>query len=283
MRDYGKVFCTFWTSEDTRGLSDDGKLLALYLLTTSHANIIGCYRLPNAYACDDIGWTSERVSKGFRELLANGFATRHEKSQWVVVHKFLRWNQIENPNQAKAAKKAAESIPESSCVRGLMAATLKQFCKYSEGWIDNHSRTLPEPFRNPDETVSKPETGAGTGAGTEIPAADAPVPTIAGKPPKTQAVTMKTWLDNLPDDTPVISPDDPIFTWAKKTGVPEDFMALSWEAFVGRYMSKPKKYKDWRAVWRTAVQDNWLKLWYIDRDGNYALTTVGVQAKRVAA
>lgn len=162
MRDYGKVYCTFWTSEDTRDLSDDGKLLALYLLTTGHANIVGCFRIPDAYVCDDIGWTAERVSKGFQELLAKGFATRNERSQWIVVHKFLRWNQIENPNQAKAARKAALAIPESSGVLGFMADALRKFCTYSEGWIDNPSERVAEPFRNHVETVSKPTTGTTT-------------------------------------------------------------------------------------------------------------------------
>lgn len=151
MRDYGKVYSSFWTSDDTRNLSDDGKLLALYLLTSNHTNIIGCFRLPDAYVSEDLGWATERVSKGFDELFRNGFATRHERSRWLVIHKFLRWNQIENPNQAKAARKAAESLPESSGVIGELAVALKEFCRFSEGWIANPSERVTQ-------TVSKPET-----------------------------------------------------------------------------------------------------------------------------
>lgn len=151
MRDYGKVYSAFWTSEDTRDLSDDGKLLALYLLTSDHTNIIGCFRLPDAYVCEDLGWVAERVSKGFTELFQKGFATRNERSRWIVIHKFLRWNQIENPNQAKAAKKAAEAVPDSSGVIGHLADALREFCRFSEGWIENPSERV-------SETVSKPET-----------------------------------------------------------------------------------------------------------------------------
>ena len=61
MRDYGKVQSSFWTSADTCKLSDDGKLLSLYLLTGPHSNILGCFRLPIGYVSDDLGWGFERV------------------------------------------------------------------------------------------------------------------------------------------------------------------------------------------------------------------------------
>src|SRR5436190_800173 len=70
MRDYGKVYTAFWISEDARSLSEDGRMLALYLLTCQHSNMLGCFRLTNAYAADDLQWDIERVSKGFQELLS---------------------------------------------------------------------------------------------------------------------------------------------------------------------------------------------------------------------
>jgi hypothetical protein len=47
MRDYGKVYSTFWSSDTTSPLSDDGKLLALYLMTCGHSTIAGVFRLPD--------------------------------------------------------------------------------------------------------------------------------------------------------------------------------------------------------------------------------------------
>ncbi|MBB3213441.1 hypothetical protein FHW67_002733 [Herbaspirillum sp. Sphag1AN] len=37
MRDYGKVYTAFWSSEDIRDLSEDGRMLALYLMTFKSA------------------------------------------------------------------------------------------------------------------------------------------------------------------------------------------------------------------------------------------------------
>ena len=111
MRDYGRVYSSFWTSADMRDLSDDGRLLALYLLSGPHGTIAGVCRLPDGYVCEDLGWTSRRVSEGFRELFKKGFANRCETTKWAWIRKFLAWNRPENPNQWKAARKLVSQIP----------------------------------------------------------------------------------------------------------------------------------------------------------------------------
>ena len=42
-----------------RRVSDDARLLALYLLTGQHTNMIGCFRLPDGYVSEDLAWTPE--------------------------------------------------------------------------------------------------------------------------------------------------------------------------------------------------------------------------------
>lgn len=157
MRDYGKVFSTFWTSATTRSLSEDGRALALYLITSPHTNMIGVFRLPDGYVCEDLQWSSERVSKGFQNCLVNGFATRSEPSKWVVIHKHLVWNPVDNPNQAKAALKLAEAIPLDLPSRPDVARLLVDSCA-------RFRDKLPPDIWNRFETLSKPVTG--TGAGT---------------------------------------------------------------------------------------------------------------------
>ena len=112
MRDYGKVHTSFWSSSTMRDLSEDGRMLALYLMTSPHNTIAGVFRLPDGYASEDLQWTSQRVIKGFTELLAKGFANRCETTKWVWVLKHLEWNEPENPNQKKSARKIASAIPD---------------------------------------------------------------------------------------------------------------------------------------------------------------------------
>lgn len=155
MRDYGKVHTSFWTSADTAELGDDGRMLALYLLTGPHTNQIGCFRLPDGYVMEDLGWTAERVSEGFRKLFEKGFATRDEASKWVVIHKFLKWNEIENPNQAKAAVRLFDAVPDGSGVKPALARALRDFAPRfpEEVWkpFVTLPEGLPQPFRNQEQ------------------------------------------------------------------------------------------------------------------------------------
>lgn len=103
------------------------------------------------------------------------------------------------------------------------------------------------------------------------------------KPPRTKEkdLTLAEWVLALPDDEEVIVDADPIFDWALKIGVPRDWVALAWFAFEGRYGDNPKRYTDWRAVFRKALREDWLKLWRKDsRTGGWVLTPAGEMAER---
>lgn len=148
MRDYGKVYSTFWSSQTTGGLSDDAKLLAVYLMTCSHSTIAGVFRLPDGYVSEDLGWVSERVVKGFGELLAKGFANRCETTKWVWVCKHLEWNKPENPNQRKAAAKVVLAIPDGCGWKldFMRVSAVQLGIEWTEP--QNSSGTLPKPLPN---------------------------------------------------------------------------------------------------------------------------------------
>ena len=149
MRDYGRVFSAFWQSQDIRELSEDGRTMALYLMTCPHANLIGCFRLPDAYAADDLQWSSERVREGFANLVEKGFASRDEGTKWVLIHKYLKWNGFENGNVAIAAHKAFDQVP-SMPLKALLAVALLDFgCHLKEPFI-NSLEALRKPFANPE-------------------------------------------------------------------------------------------------------------------------------------
>lgn len=114
MRDYGRVHCTFWSSPTTAGLTDKGKLLALYLMSCTHGTIAGVFRLPDGYIAEDLQWGTADVRQAFGELLEKGFANRCETTKWVWLVKHMEWNPPENPNQRKAAVKVASGVP-SNC------------------------------------------------------------------------------------------------------------------------------------------------------------------------
>lgn len=154
MRDYGQVYSTFWTSQTTSGLTDDGKLLALYLMTCPHANGLGCFRLTDGYVMDDLRWVRERVTKGFAELLANGWANRCETTGWVLISKHLYWNKPENPNQVKSVARLASMVPLNANITGALKAALDQYVATNDA---DASKQLSEAKKRlSSETVSKP-------------------------------------------------------------------------------------------------------------------------------
>ena len=148
MRDYGKVHTSFWSSQTIRGMGEDARTLALYLMTSPHTTIAGVFRLPDGYACEDLGWSSERVCEGFRELFAKGFANRCETTKWVWIRKHIDWNPPENPNQRKAAAKCAEQIPDECSWKHCFYEEYGEKLELKEPPKTNPSETVPEPFRN---------------------------------------------------------------------------------------------------------------------------------------
>lgn len=117
MRDYGKVHTSFWASDTLKDLDADAKLLALYLLTSPHTNASGAFRLPDAYACEDLKWEPKRLRNGFKTLSEVGFIAHCNATSWVWICKFGDWNKPDNPNIKKAIIKTVEAVPRNVSFR----------------------------------------------------------------------------------------------------------------------------------------------------------------------
>lgn len=160
MREYAKVYTAFWSDPSTRAMSEDARTLALYLLTCPHGNLIGLFRLPDAYAADDLQWSTERVSKGFQELFEKGFCARDSDSDWMVILKYVRWNRFENPNVAKNAAKVFLMAPPGNA-KALCAKAILKFGTYlSEEFresLETVPQTVSEPYRKPEPSLAIPE------------------------------------------------------------------------------------------------------------------------------
>ncbi len=148
MRDYGKVYSSFWSSPTTSSFSDTGRLLALYLLTCSHSTIAGVFRLPDGYIAEDLQWSIERVREGFRELSAKGFAKRCETTKWVWVVEHLKWNNLDNPNQKTSARKIAMSVPRECAWGPDFSRSAREVLTLPERTDWNHSGTVGEGLAN---------------------------------------------------------------------------------------------------------------------------------------
>ncbi|KQQ93644.1 hypothetical protein ASF77_22435 [Massilia sp. Leaf139] len=134
--------------------------------------------------------------------------------------------------------------------------------------------------------AEKPLKGEGEGQG-EL--KTSPKPPDGGLVPartKPGAVALQTFLDACAaaGERP-LRDYEPLWRYAEGAGLSQDFVALAWVEFCRRFRpggtGDAKRYKDWRQAFRKYVEGNYLKLWAIDGNGAYFLTTLGKQAQKI--
>lgn len=94
MRDYAKVAPQFWigaTGKALRKAGAEAQVVALYLLTSPHANMLGLYYLPTVYLIHETGLGEEGASKGLQRAIEAGFCSYDEASEVVWVHEMARF------------------------------------------------------------------------------------------------------------------------------------------------------------------------------------------------
>lgn len=120
MRDYAKVSPKFWigpTGKSIRKLGPEIQVLAFYLMTSPHANMLGIYHLPIAYIVADTGITFEGASKGLASLSEAGFCGYDEDSEVVFIYEMARYQIGEqlkpNDNQVEGVRREYRNLPEN--------------------------------------------------------------------------------------------------------------------------------------------------------------------------
>ena len=163
MREYGKVSPQLWIGDTGKKLRGcvEAQVVAAYLLSNPHANMIGLYYLPKMFICHETGLPIEGASKGLARCIEAGFCGYDEDAEVVWVPEMAKF-QIGDAlkagdNQCKAIQKAVDNIAETR-IRIEFAA------KYAEAFHLSVPVDNPKPLRRPLKAPSKP--GAGTGAGT---------------------------------------------------------------------------------------------------------------------
>jgi hypothetical protein len=108
---YQALFCQVWHDQKFLTLSDDAKLLFLYIISSPHSNSIGLYRLPKKYIECDLGWRSERLAIPFGILLAERFIFYHDETQLVFVRNHLKYNPVQNEKHSIACVNIVNALP----------------------------------------------------------------------------------------------------------------------------------------------------------------------------
>ncbi len=89
MRDYAKVVPRFWLGATGKALRQHGpeaQLVALYLLTSPHANMLGLYYQPLLYLAHETGLGLAGARQGLAGAVAAGLCSFDEATEMVWVH-----------------------------------------------------------------------------------------------------------------------------------------------------------------------------------------------------
>ena len=154
---YIRIATKFWQDEKARRLSDDAKLLYLYVLTSPHSNMAGYYVLPKPYVVYDLQWLPERLDKAFNELLRMGIIKYCEQNDVVFIPNFFKYNPIQNRNQAVGVARRVSELPANTLQKDFLAAVKR----FAQPFLELFAERLTEWFGN-TETETETETDTET-------------------------------------------------------------------------------------------------------------------------
>lgn len=121
MRPYSIILPSFWTGETSREIKKIGveaRSVALYLITSPHANMLGVYYLPISYISFDMGIPIEGASKALRSLCEIGFCSYDNKAEYVWIRR-MAYYQVGSKldpkeKRIKSVNKIYDSLPNLS-------------------------------------------------------------------------------------------------------------------------------------------------------------------------
>jgi hypothetical protein len=102
MRNYGKISPQFWMGKTGKSLRREGvqaQMVALYLISSPHANLLGLYYLPLSYIAHDTGLSLEDAERGLQGCVVSGLCLYDDVSDMVWVLEMARFQVAESLSQ----------------------------------------------------------------------------------------------------------------------------------------------------------------------------------------
>ncbi|EHK65976.1 hypothetical protein [Achromobacter arsenitoxydans] len=120
------------------------------------------------------------------------------------------------------------------------------------------------------------------GEESDAPSAEKP------KRERKERCSLKTFLDRCrAAGETAISGYEPLRKYVDGVELPMEFVQLAWDVFKGEHSpggtNERRLQADWRKHFLNYVTKGYYRLWYADAEGQFALTTVGIQAQKLHA
>jgi hypothetical protein len=270
----------FWSHPVLSQSPDEVRLGAIGLL--NYADDEGYFLAAPAQVRSFI-WPFDEDSTKARRVLDNlsraaYIEVREHPLQGLIgrIVNFSKHQRVDRPNPSKL-----KDYFQSTNVRRMIdeRSLLEQGTGNREQGREEEREETPPAVPPPLALASPAAQPAPVGAAPRSGSASKP----KREPKRSPEVTLAEYVAQCEErDVAPVPAGDTIFEWADSIGLPVAWLELAWFAFEQKYRegkSATKRYADWRAVFRTSLRENWLKLWWLDGE-QWKLTTTGMQAQR---
>ena len=139
-----------WDHRKFRPLSRVGKLVYMYVNTSSYGNSIGCFKAGILAMAEDMGESLKDFQEGFQEGLEMGCFKYDEDSRVVLIPKYIHHNPPNNPNVLKGWGKLFLVIPDSE-LKSECYSIIEDYCDCSS---ESLLKAFHEAFEKPPESLS---------------------------------------------------------------------------------------------------------------------------------
>lgn len=145
---FSKVDSSFWTDEKVRSWDNKTQFMALYILTNSHRNSEGLYRLPKYYIAGDLSISPKEVTRLLDKLISCNFIQYDEENSIIFINKALKYDPTKNKNHQISAAKKLNELPKTYLFNELLKAAEK----YNKSFARFLKEVKPEFFneQSPD-------------------------------------------------------------------------------------------------------------------------------------
>lgn len=157
MRDYGVVSPKFWIGNTGKALRGNApaQVLALYLITSPHANMIGVFHCPVLYMAHETGLSMEGASKALQSLIEAKFCTYEESSETVFVHRMAAFQigeQLSDQDKrCKGVEREWNNIPSAQLRQAFFAIYSGAFHLPKQAKKARGTEAPSKPLRSQDQ------------------------------------------------------------------------------------------------------------------------------------
>ena len=167
---YSKIYRKIWLDAKFRALSDDGKMLFLYLLTCPDSGTIpGLLRMGKAGLAESLEWEPGRLAKalpevfakalpkafgkafpeGFREAYPKALAVADWDARLIYLPNALKYNLPQSPNVVLSWGDQWDALPECDLKNDAYVAYFEALKALGEAFAKAFQKALPKPSWKP--------------------------------------------------------------------------------------------------------------------------------------